>query len=286
GPKLTQKGGDGRAAPTTSPITTPPWTLDARFVRALLANGESASDILANASGGGEAIRWLDIVGTIPGGGPFSVRIEPGASTRHLSVEARDAGRFLRGVDSIRGLQSGHLAIEGDLDSNFGLEPLVGTALLENVVLQNSPLMGKLLQAITVYGLVDALRGPGITFSRIVAPFKYDGADVTLNDAHASNASLGLTAKGRVGLSSGLVAVSGTIVPAYYFNSMLGQLPVVGKVFSPEKGGGVFAARFSLDGSIDDPSMSLNPVSALTPGFMRDIFGIFDRDPPASSTIK
>jgi hypothetical protein len=47
-------------------------------------------------------------------------------------------------------------------------------------------------------------------------------------------------------------------------------------LFSPEKGGGVFAARFGLDGSIDDPAISINPASALTPGFLRDMFGMFD----------
>jgi hypothetical protein len=71
--------------------------------------------------------------------------------------------------------------------------------------------------------------------------------------------------------------MSGTIVPAYFFNSMLGQLPLVGKLFSPEKGGGVFAARFGVDGQIDDPNISINPLSALTPGFLRDIFGVLDR---------
>jgi hypothetical protein len=277
GPKLTEKS-TGPVAPPASLVTTPPWTLNARFDHAFLANGENASDILANAKGGGEAIRLLDVVAAIQGGGPLSVKIEPKAGKRHLSVEARDAGRVLRGLDAIRGLQSGHLTIQGDLDTAFGLQPLAGTAVIDNVVARNSPILGKLLQAITLYGLVDVLRGPGIAFSRIVVPFQYDGSDLTLSDAHASNPSLGLTAKGRVGLSSGQIALSGTIVPAYFFNSMLGQLPLVGKLFSPEKGGGVFAARFGLDGSIDDPSISINPISALTPGFLRDIFGIFDND--------
>jgi hypothetical protein len=57
---------------------------------------------------------------------------------------------------------------------------------------------------------------------------------------------------------------------------MLGQLPLVGKLFSPEAGGGVFAARFALKGPAGDPTVSINPISALTPGFLRDIFGVFD----------
>jgi hypothetical protein len=285
-PKLTEKSTGEAEQPVTS-VTTPAWKLDARFSHGILANGENASDILVNATGGGESIRLLDAVGTIQGGGPFSVKIEPRAAKRHLLVEARDAGRFLRGLDTIRGVQSGRLTIDGDFDGPFGLSPLAGTAVIDNAVVRNSPVLGKLLQAITLYGLVDALRGPGMGFSQIVVPYQYDGADLILNDARAANSSLGLTAKGRIGLSSGQLSISGTIVPAYFFNSMLGQLPLVGKLFSPEKGGGVFAARFGLDGPIDDPSISINPISALTPGFLREIFGIFDKRPaPAGSAPK
>jgi hypothetical protein len=46
------------------------------------------------------------------------------------------------------------------------------------------------------------------------------------------------------------------------------------------------AARFGLEGSIQDPVISINPISALTPGFLRDIFGIFEKSgtsPPASA---
>ena len=280
--KLTQTSAAADAS-TAAPMTTPPWKLDARFNRAILANGESASDILANATGAGEAIRTLDVVGATRTGAGFSVRIEPKGAKRNLSVDAKDAGRFLRGVDAVRIMTSGHLTIDGVIDSPVGLHPLVGNATIDDVVLRNSPILGKLLQAVTLYGLVDALRGPGMTFSHIVVPFRYNGVDLNLDDAHAANPSLGLTAKGRIGLSSGRLSIAGTIVPAYFFNAALGRLPLVGKLFSPEKGGGVFAARFSLDGSIEDPAISINPISALTPGFLRDIFGMFGNPGTGSS---
>jgi hypothetical protein len=53
---------------------------------------------------------------------------------------------------------------------------------------------------------------------------------------------------------------------------LLGHLPLVGQVFSPEKGGGVFAARYSVRGKLADPKIGINPFSALTPGFLREIF--------------
>ncbi|MBV8398709.1 MAG: hypothetical protein JOZ17_08205, partial [Acetobacteraceae bacterium] len=69
--------------------------------------------------------------------------------------------------------------------------------------------------------------------------------------------------------------LEGTIVPAYFFNSLLGRVPLVGKLFSPEQGGGVFAARYTVRGPLADPQVSVNPLSALTPGFLRGLFGTF-----------
>nr|WP_294514236.1 AsmA-like C-terminal region-containing protein [uncultured Rhodopila sp.] len=273
GPKLAEKSGD---SPPPGGPTTPAWTLDGRFDRALLANGERAANLLVKAAGDGETIRTLDAIGALGASAGFSVRIEPRDGKRHLRLSAKDAGGFLRAMDVTRVMQSGQLTIDADFTRPIGYRPLVGSADIRNTTVKNLPVLAKLLQAITLYGLVDALRGPGMGFTQILLPFQYDGASLYLNDARAYNASLGVTAKGSIALSSGRASLSGTIVPVYFFNAMLGRLPLVGKLFSPEVGGGVFAARFGVEGPIGDPSISVNPVSALTPGFLRGIFGVFD----------
>jgi hypothetical protein len=56
----------------------------------------------------------------------------------------------------------------------------------------------------------------------------------------------------------------------------LGYIPVLGEIFtSGERGGGVFAANYTMSGSTDDPKVTVNPLSALTPGLFRNIFNIF-----------
>jgi hypothetical protein len=283
-PKLAEKTGD---APAPDGPVTPGWTFDGRFDHALLANGERAGNLLVKAAGDGETIRSLDAIAALGSGSGISIRIEPRDGKRHLHVTAKDAGLFLRAMDVTRAMQSGQLTIDADFARPIGYSPLAGTADLRDVTVKNLPLLGKLLQAITLYGLVDALRGPGMGFTRIVLPFRYESASLYLNQARAYNSSLGLTANGSIALPSGRASLSGTIVPVYFFNAMLGHLPLVGKLFSPEEGGGVFAARFGIEGRIDDPSISVNPVSALTPGFLRGIFGVFDNagtsgQPPAA----
>ncbi len=270
-PKLTEPLAD-----KPKPVSAPPWDLEAHFERALLAHGETASDLLVRASGDGENLKTIDMIGSNEGSAAFSIKIVPADGKRTLTVRAANAGRFLRGMDIIRTMSSGRLTVDGTLESAAGFSPLAAKASMTDVVVRNSPILGKLLQAITLYGLVDALSGPGMLFPSIVVPFHYDGKNLDIEDALATNPSLGLTAKGRIGLAAANTGLNGTIVPAYFFNSIPGQLPFIGKLFSPEKGGGLFAARFSVEGAIADPNIMVNPISALTPGFLREIFGIFD----------
>jgi hypothetical protein len=286
---LTSKLTEKTSAPDRTGLARPSsgsWGLNAHFDHAILANDIKASNLFIKGTGSGDQIRLLDVIGATSAGAGFSVKIEPSAGNRRLLVDAKDAGSFLKGVDAIRVMQAGHLTIDGAFSRPAGLYPLAGSMVVDDAVVQNSPVMGKLLQAITLYGLVDALRGPGMAFSRMVVPFQYDGVNLDIDQAYAENPSLGLTAKGRIDLSTGLASLTGTIVPAYFFNSVLGQLPLVGRFFSPEKGGGVFAVRFGVDGQIADPNISINPVSAFTPGFLREIFGVFDRGPNHSAAGK
>jgi hypothetical protein len=140
----------------------------------------------------------------------------------------------------------------------------------------------------TLYGLVEAARGPGLGFTRLEAPFRLSDDTLELTDARAFNASLGMTAKGQIDLARHAADLTGTIVPAYFFNSLLGDIPLVGRLFSPERGGGLFAATYSVRGSLDDPNVSVNPLAALTPGFLRGVFGLLpdgsggDTAPPAA----
>lgn len=274
-PKLTERSSQDSSPP--SPATKPSWTLDARFDRALMANDIQATDFTATAGGDGETIRMLDASGTFGATTGFTVRIDPSLATRRLHVESSDAGRFFSAIDTTRRIEGGHLVIDGTFETPIGYRPLAGTMNVTDARIRNSPILGRLLQAITLYGLIDALRGPGMVFTHIIAPFRYAGSGLFLNQARAFNPSLGLTAQGSIDLRTQRTAIKGTIVPAYFFNTLLGHLPLVGRLFSPEIGGGVFAVRYGLEGPTEEPSVSINPISGLTPGFMREIFGMFGK---------
>ena len=202
-------------------------------------------------------------------------QIVPDRGGRRLTASVDDAGELLRGLDYVRNMQGGKLSVQAQYDDAQPDRPLVGSADIEDFRIRDAPALGKLLQAMTLYGLVQVMQGPGLGFTRLVAPFRLTDEAIELADARAFSPSLGLTMKGRVDLDAERIDMQGTIVPAYFFNSLLGNIPLVGKLFSPERGGGVFAASYTLRGRTEDPDVSVNPLAALTPGFLRGLFGLF-----------
>jgi hypothetical protein len=265
----------GRQPHQPEPPPGPPWTLDAQFDRVLMAGGYVLTPVAVRAENDGSVFRRLQVDGATRDHGEFAVQIAPEASGRHLTATAADAGDLLRALDVTDTMQGGKLSVSGTYDDAAPGRPLQGTADLTDFRISRAVGLGKLLQAMTLYGLVDVLRGPGLGFTQLVAPFTLSDDVLTLADARAFSPSLGLTAKGRMDIDDDTADLQGTIVPAYFFNSLLGNVPLVGRLFSPERGGGLFAASYSLRGKMEDPDVSVNPLAALTPGFLRGVFGIF-----------
>jgi AsmA-like C-terminal region/Protein of unknown function len=264
-----------QASPRTEPPPGPPVTIEARFDRALLAHDQAVDQLSLNAEYDGRVFQRMRVDGRISSQSPIVVQIMPDKGGRQFTASASDAGQLLRGLDIVRTMQGGQLTVQARYDDTLPGRPLNGTADIEGFRIHNAPALGKLLQAMTLYGLVDVMQGPGLGFSRLIAPFRLTEDELDLADARAFSPSLGLTAKGRVDLAAQRIDMQGTIVPAYFFNSLLGEIPLVGKLFSPERGGGLFAASYSLRGALDDPEVTVNPLAAVTPGFLRGLFGNF-----------
>jgi AsmA-like C-terminal region len=253
----------------------PAWTVQARFDRAFMANDQVISKLALNAENDGRVFQRLRLEGLTGSRSSFLVQILPEKGGRRLTASAGDVGELLRGLDVVRTLQGGRLLAQATYDDAQAGRPLAGSAEIEGFRIQGAPALARLLQAMTLYGLVDVVQGPGLGFSRLIAPFRLTDDALELDDARAFSSSLGLTAKGRIDFAVQQLDMQGTIVPAYFFNSLLGKIPLVGKLFSPERGGGVFAASYTLRGPLDNPDVSVNPLTALTPGFLRGLFGMF-----------
>ncbi len=282
GPRVIAK--TEKRKPGEPPPTFPALSIRARFDRVLLAHGRILTDVSASGQSDGQIVRALDVTGKIGASQPFSARIGPavtdtGKTVRRLTIASADAGAVLWGTGITSDINGGTLAITGDFDDASRAHPLSGTLEIADFTVSQVPALAKLLQAVTLYGLVDALGGPGVHFTSLTMPFRLDDDTLAVHDARAYSSSLGVTVEGTINRGSDYLDLSGTLVPVYIFNAFLGHVPLIGRLFSPETGGGLFAMGYSLRGPFDNPSVMVNPLSALTPGFLRGVFRLFDRAP-------
>lgn len=268
-----------RAGPRAARAATPPaparvapgprWeaTLDAGQVD--LANDASFRGVHVHFTGAGARVAQGEA--RAAGVGTLDFALKPAPGGRALTLAANDAGRLLAAVDLSRRVHGGAIAVSATIPDVVAT-PVTGNVNLTNFRIDHVPAVARFLRDLTVYGLADPAPAHGISVTRVVLPFSYaaDGT-ITLDGARAFQSAIGLTAKGTIDTSGGAIAVDGTIVPAYAFNALPGRIPVIGKIFSPERGGGLFAATYKLRGTLDAPKVSVNPLAALVPGMLRGL---------------
>ncbi len=214
----------------------------------------------------------------LPGGGLMDVTLRPDdKGVRNLGVNTTDAGDFLRTIGLYDNMTGGELRLFGRFDDTSPQRPLTGRLQARNYRITGAPALAHVVSMMALTGIADVLRGEGLGFNILDIPFvKKDGL-IEIRDAKAAGTSLGFTASGLVDAAKDELDLKGTIVPAYALNNALGRLPVLGDLLTGgESGSGLFAANFGVEGSIDEPDVSVNPLSALAPGVLRDLFGIFD----------
>jgi hypothetical protein len=197
-----------------------------------------------------------------------------------LEARAEDAGAFLKALDISDNVAGGRLEITAATDEKRSRRPLAGHLHMSEHRIIHAPVLARVLSVALLTGIVDSLTGEGIRFSRLDAAFVYGDPAIEISDALASGPALGVTAKGRLDLEAETIDLDGTIVPANAINGLLGRIPLFGDILIG-RGGGIFAVNYSLSGPMAEPKVSVNPLSALAPGILRNLFGTL---PGTSST--
>lgn len=275
---ISRRGPDVAVTPDASDAAAsqPSVGIDAVIDRLVIKPGHELADVRGTGIYARGMIARADLSARAGERGTMRAQVTPEGSKRMLLLTADDAGAFLNAFDVLHTMAGGTLTVRGTYDDTRPGRPLTGEAELLDFRMREAPGAARVLQAMTLYGVLDLARGPGVAFTRAVSSFSLTDELFELRDARAYGASLGFTAKGRVERKAERLDLEGTIVPAYFFNSLLGHIPLIGRIFSPEQGGGLFAATYRVRGPLADPEVSVNPLAALTPGFLRGMFGSFE----------
>lgn len=218
--------------------------------------------------------RKIDVAGSVGDRGSLELMLDSALNgLRYLSITSNNAGAALRTLDLYDNIIGGAFDLKAAYTRVRKNAPLEGVVKITDYALKNPPVFARLIGLMSLSGISDALQGKGLQFDILDAPFKLDKGLLTLTQARASGPSLGVTANGTVDMAQKTLNLQGTVVPAYAINALLGRIPLIGKLFrGMEKGGGLFAATYTMKGRQENAEIMINPLSVLAPGVLRDIF--------------
>lgn len=249
-----------------------PWRADLAFRKVLFKSGRTFSGVTLHAEATGTRVSKASLA--IEGPTRLTATLSPDQGGRRVALDAQDTGALLAVLGVGERIQGGVLSLSGRMpDSPAGVR-LTALARIGPFTVQDAPLAARLASDLSIYGLLSGAPSRQLAVTRLEIPFTLEGDTLRLTGAHASNAALGATLRGPIDLRQDRFDLRGTIVPSYLFNALPGKLPGVGRVFSPEQGGGLLAVTLSITGPIDRPAIRVNPLALLAPGILRRL--LFD----------
>ncbi|MCP5372479.1 MAG: hypothetical protein H6907_12180 [Hyphomicrobiales bacterium] len=270
GSRFTEEGEEG--------MITVPYRLKAQVDRVWFSEDKFVSSVNAALERRDDIWRQLVFTTEFPGGHAFALTISPKTeTTRQLAVHAEDAGQVLKTFGIYDNMVGGVLDVAAVINDGQAGSPVGGKVMVEDFHVVDAPTLAHLVSILALTGILESLQGKGLSFLQLNAPFEFRDGVLTIADARAYGLSLGVTASGTYYRGAEVINLEGTVVPAYAINSVAGRIPVLGDLLTGgEEGGGVFAATYTATGPVEAPDISVNPLSALAPGFLRNLFGFFD----------
>jgi len=250
----------------------PPLLIDARLGRLILGPRRQVRDLSAQLFREGDNWQSARIDAHFVNGHELSLRFGSGSEKRGFSFLSDDLGSTLSLLDVTENIVGGRIAITGQVSDAAGKRVLRGHVDGDNYNLIRAPGLAKVLSLTSLNAIGSMLAGSGIPFSTLRGDFAYNKDRLVLENLLAYGGALGVTANGLLELGPHRLDIQGTIVPAYTLNSIIGNVPVLGSLLLGGDGQGLFAANYRVTGSAADPQVSVNPLSALTPGFLRRLF--------------
>ncbi|MBR6355767.1 MAG: hypothetical protein IKR92_02825, partial [Alphaproteobacteria bacterium] len=189
-----------------------------------------------------------------------------GNNEHYLSLESNNAGSTLKVLRLYENMVGGTLKIEARRQKD---KKFIGHAIVRDFSIQDAPVVAQILSVASFTGMLDLLKGDGLTFTHFSAPFEYHYKTLTLKHAKAEGSVVGLTTTGTYNRATDDVRFYGVLVPAYSLNRFLGQIPVVGNLLA-SKDGTIFAADYKAEGAVKDLDVDVNSLSILSPNSMKE----------------
>lgn len=257
---------------------------DASLSEVALNGAVSLENVTLQGEHNGNQLRSLSATGQFATGGNVTLTVKD--NDKGLGQDIRlisdSFGRLLEGFFGIASVTGGESVLTATALTDG---PIVGSINATDIWIKDAPTIARLLSVGSLDGLANLLNDEGLNFSELHGDIQLEDGQLTLVDARLTGSSLGLSANGVMALGVGEIDVHGAVAPVYGVNSLFGELPGLGQLFVSREGEGLVAFGYRIAGESAAPTISVNTLTALTPGIFRRIFEPIVSDRPTTDEL-
>ena len=183
-----------------------------------------------------------------------------------IYLETADAGAFFRFTDTYSKMIGGQLELAMEPPT---VEPSAKEGLMN---VRDFTIRGEAALERAAGGGGPPGAQTGVGFSRLRAEFTRQSGQLTVRDGVVKGPAIGATIEGNIDYVGNSVRMSGTFVPMYGLNNMIGQIPIFGLILGGGSNEGLIGVTYEVVGPPSAPVLRVNPISAMAPGVFRKIF--------------
>ena len=225
-----------------------------------------------------------DIGGNFLSGQALAIRVRPSESGRQLEISSGDGGATLRASNLYSKVAGGSLEFSALLANDGNSSIQKGRLVLRSFDVRNEAALADINSR--GKSKKSGPRREGLSFTKLTLPFTTDEKFIRVGDSLLKGVELGASAEGLIRKADGAIDITGTIIPAYGLNAAVGNIPLFGEILTGGKGQGIFGLTFALGGSMANPKIQVNPLSAIAPGILRKIFEFDGSGPPLKQKVQ
>ncbi|MGF1650698.1 MAG: AsmA-like C-terminal region-containing protein [Hyphomicrobiaceae bacterium] len=231
-------------------------------------------DVLLSKSNG--EIQSLVATGTLTGGARLEVGLQADQrGARRLVARSPDAGTAFRLVDFYPKVRGGDMRLE----LNHSPERQQESSGILSV--RKFEIVGNPISA------TAGRPGAGQTteilpFDVMTVPFSLGHGQFVIHDADLRGPLVGGTLRGIADFENRTLNLGGTYSLLQALNTIPAILPGIDILLTGPRREGVFAMTFAIAGPMDNPQVTVNPLSTLVPGILREIMQMAPLDPALS----
>ncbi|MDD4617407.1 MAG: AsmA-like C-terminal domain-containing protein, partial [Alphaproteobacteria bacterium] len=202
---------------------------------------------------------------------PIGIELTPHPDGhRTFTIKCDNFGKALKGLGFTDTVQGGKMNIVGQ-SSPEDPRVITGGLKIKDFTVEKLPVLALLLNATSPFGITGILTD-SMSFSLLKGRFTWKSDTLSLDKVHATGAAVGINIDGDIDMNTGQADLSGTLVPFSVVNDVLNAIPLIGELITGGQHQGVLAVSYGINGNLDNPHISVNPISLLTPGFIRNLF--------------